>query len=104
MTPTRIRNAVALVENFSIKETGIAVLYYHPTVTDDFPQWYLDALAAQMVREVDALNDQGIHVEITSTTFQVIDAKNGRAILGQAYGTDRTENTINAITESEVLK
>ena len=68
-------------------------------------QWMVDALAAQLVRQVDALTTH--HVVSRSGEVRVIkfDADEDEASTkGSAYGTDRTMNTIKAIVDSKILE
>ena len=63
-------------------------------------QLLLDALAAQLVRQVDALEDYWVCVEDDRATIQC----DGIFVDVQHKGPDRTLNTIKAIVDSKVLE
>ena len=65
---------------------------------NDLPQWFLDALAAQLVRQVDA-----IHPEMLDIWYDMTRIRTGKERFF-AEGKDRTMNTLRAIVESGVLK
>ena len=60
---------------------------------------HLDALAAQLVRQVDANEFAGFKIEPNGTYVAFDDDAEG-----YAHGPDRTMNTIKAIVDSGVLK
>ena len=65
------------------------------------PQVAKDALAAQLVRQVDALGP--LECEISSCTVRLHCPSNDEWGPLDTVGPDRTENTITAIVESGVL-
>ena len=65
----------------------------------DWP-WVKDLIAAQLVRQVDALDD--IRCDVDSRYSEVWD--DGQQTLGKCIGDDRTMNTIKAIVDSKVLE
>ncbi len=66
-------------------------------------QWALDALAAQLIRQVDATHHYAVITDIENT--QIEDWKSGTGIMIiKSNGYDRTMNTIKAIVDSEILK
>ncbi len=108
-----IRKAVELADGFDYYEQSRQiVLTYGPseydfisTFTEDLDRWFLDALAAQLVRQVDAIdsisldNKGGEFPEIIVWNFRP--GKNRMA--ASQRGPDRTMNTIKAIVDSGVL-
>lgn len=66
-------------------------------------QWHKDAIAAQLVRQVDALDDAGLTVW-GDQVCEIRDYSGEERIIAKGNaGTDRTENTVNAILDSGVL-
>lgn len=61
---------------------------------------FKDALAAQLVRQVDATNN---YIDISTRTTVVQSPHPRKETLGRCSSPDRTENTIIAIVESGVL-
>ncbi len=86
---------------------GTPETMYNP---DNMPQWLLDSLAAQLVRQVDALecdDGESLGVEVypaSSVMFRYQPKLSNSEPVEIAHGPDRTENTITAIVESEVLE
>ena len=101
-----IKKAVELAPGWWWKEGCIHMIdqpmhFY----ADAAPQSVLDALAAELVRQVDRLDDDtAIYVEPGETKVGQI-LNTGRVMVNVTYGTspDRTMNTIRAIVESGVL-
>ena len=60
------------------------------------------ALAAQLVRQVDAI-EPPIHVNIHYRRTELINTKDGAVTNGRIADADRTMNTIKAIVDSKVL-
>ena len=82
-------------DNFSIAQSSI---------TDGPEKWFLDALAAQLVRQVDAL---GANVRVSkdkTTIFPSVKADPYWQNITKLKGPDRTMNTIKAIVDSGVLQ
>ena len=73
-------------------------------IWDELPAPILDALAAQLVRQVDALD--GYFIEVSKGWACVREALSYEAVsdVNAKYGPDRTLNTIKAIVDSGVLK
>jgi len=70
-----------------------------PMWVHDIPEMFIDALAAQLVRQVDALDEpMGITVQVNYTTF--MDGQNTKVV----GGGDRTMNTLKAIVDVGVLQ
>jgi hypothetical protein len=72
------------------------------------PQYLLDALAAQLVRQVDAYcGGSRLRVEVyddrSAITEDVTACGDYIRIVAEAFGPDRTLNTIKAIVDSGVL-
>ena len=103
-----IRKAVELADGFR-QFCGLYQIgdeWNEAETDDDNPQqWFLDALAVQLVRQVDAL--EGLAFDSKGGKFlEVIiwDFRPGNnRMTGSARGQDRTMNTIKAIVESGVL-
>jgi len=112
-----IRKAVELADGWRLSNDKEPLIYLDDGTSDgisfmswSYPQFMLDALAAQLVRQVDALpgNEDitrqcilGIWAESTS----VIDLKGypHNETLIESDDTDRTMNTIKAVVDSGVL-
>ena len=115
-----IKAAVELADNFELD--SINAYYWHdPSYGEGFDgiavdkgkpdRWFLDSLAAQLVRQVDALDEDYVvtvgnemepkRVVLYGPTFRMW---RGRRIDGDTDGPDRTMNTIKAIVDSGVLK
>ncbi len=109
MSDDIIRKAVELADNFQcddcnhgfFHEFGLAPEDFISTFWDEPEQYLLDALAAQLVRQVDALvfyrliiEPTGVDIESEATGDRIAEARHG----------DRTMNTIKAIVDSEVLE
>jgi len=103
-----IRKGVELADGFEIADAWIWKIYgtpQHFRPANQPPQYLLDALAAQLVRQVDALAE--VSVEVFQGWSAVRDAEPptiSRFDLAAAYGPDRTMNTIKAIVDSKVLE
>ena len=69
---------------------------------DNLPPMQLDALAAQLVRQVDALGP--LECDITAVTTWIYCPSNDDASHQPIIGPDRTMNTIKAIVDSGVLE
>lgn len=77
----------------------------------DLPQIMLDALAAQLVRQVDKVLDDWRLLELFPghTAVRVVEKELGEnnyrgRDLGACYGDDRAMNTVKAIVDSKVLE
>ncbi len=103
-----IRKAVLLADCFDIDEDHyVFELYVDGSVhyaagsdPSETPQFFLDALAAQLVRQVDALESFAFNLYIDCA--RVVDRYTGVA-LAEIEGPDRTMNTLKAIIDSNVL-
>ena len=73
------------------------------TAFTNVEQWELDAIAAELVRQVDALPDHAIPMASHTTTVDYY-PDDGPVNLGAASGFGRTMNTIRAIIDSKVLE
>lgn len=71
---------------------------------DELPQPALDALAAQLVRQVDATDDYYVEATWDRTYVMYINMHGMTKVKERYKGEDRTMNTIKAIVDSEVLK
>jgi len=101
-----IRKAVELAEGWRLSDDNQPLIYLIDEIESDemsfmswsYPQWMLDALAAQLVRQVDAINEFTCVCAQEKLTF----------VYGTGYwkaeGPDRTMNTLKAIVESKVLE
>ena len=76
-------------------------VYQSTWYVEDAPQWVLDALAAQLVRQVDALDTHGFLSDesLASGVYHCGSGSNCTI----ADSPDRTLNTIKAIVDSGVL-
>lgn len=72
--------------------------------SEEWHQIHSDALAAQLVRQVDAINREPLlYCNIRYDSTSISEVHTGK-ILGRCKGTnDRTMNTIRAIVDSKVL-
>ena len=67
------------------------------------PRIFMDALAAQLVRQVDALGTHFVGTApMGSTVYEIISSVSERPIM-KSHGDGRTMNTIKAIVDSGVL-
>ena len=100
-----IKKAVELADGWEAADSNHIRGPVHPTtwliVPDGVPQYALDALAAQLVRQVDAKGGNLIVVKQASTT--ILGANDPPIFKHCSYGDDRTMNTIKAIVDSGVL-
>jgi len=98
-----IRKAVELADGWNMDE--MAIVTHHVgdfSFIDDPAQWQLDALAAQLVRQVDS-TDYAYVVEYkkeSAVFYHLYDQKSP----ARSCGPDRTMNTIRAILKSGVLE
>lgn len=99
-----IRAGVELADGFQLADEGVffSLPYggFVPPVKN-CPQQYLDALAAQLVRQVDTV--AGIEFDVTSRSSSMwspVEDEFGNCKIGD----DRTMNTIKAIVNSRVLE
>ena len=96
-----IRKAVELADN-------IWPWDYHKTLnTLGLNQIELDALSAQLVRQVEQHDDYVIHAYPRTTSVVQVTEKYNEIIektLTSGFGLDRTMNTIKAIVDSGVLE
>jgi len=70
----------------------------------DVPQYILDALAAQLVRQVDAMDDLSVITESGCSLVHDVSRRDGYSVgMANHEGPDRTMNTIKAIVDSDVL-
>jgi len=100
-----IRKAVELADGFNMDEQAIVIHEWSDfCFIDDPSQHVLDALAAQLVRQVDA-RAKGVEVEVFDG-FARIDSAPPRQYerIAIAEGPDRTMNTIKVIVDSKVLE
>lgn len=113
-----IRQAVELADYFGLSDRGYdgtwiefpdnterlfqthngVIVVSHPYLE----RYWLDALAAQLVRQVDAL-DTPDTVEVTHNTVWVGYRSKNNESWKKTTGSDRTMNTIKAIVKSRVL-
>ena len=113
MTTDYIRKAVELADGWWWADYGDADIqlemadgaWWHcddeAVTPDDFPRILSDALAAQLVRQVDAL-DPWVQVNIHCRTTEVFPTES--RISTTIRSEDRTMNTIRAIVDSGVLE
>ena len=110
LSPDTLRRAVELANGFEYSEgwgaidvmDGQSCAYSCPI--EDVPQFVIDALAAQLVRQVDALHYFRVLVKKECTTVCDASPEKGMPELGAAISLNRSENTINAIVDSGVLE
>lgn len=108
-----IRKAAELADGWEFDDdihgkVWIRPNYYTYANNDDSQQVYVDALAAQLVRQVDPNH----HVDISWMTCEVRDGETSNRLAYIEYrgttppyeGCDRTMNTIKAIVDSKVLE
>jgi len=75
--------------------------------TDDMEEHWKDALAAQLVRQVDALDDHSIESGFEMTALIIscdLEFRGAGSVLNEVEGSDRAMNTIKVIVDSGVLK
>ena len=103
--------AIRLADGFDLTEDQLTFPsghYFTVKSADHIVPWMLDALAAQLVRQVDALEVYGLWVTDEGVTVwsESEDTPYGpaRTFAAQIEGDDRTMNTIKAIVDSGVLK
>ena len=96
-----IRKAVELADGFEVVADNLAIsgLRLLPCDPDNPHQVFLDALAAQLVRQVDAL-DEPMAVIIERNYTTLMDGGNTQVVGNEG----RTMNTIKAIVDSKVLE
>ncbi len=102
-----IRKAVELADGWKYDEIGHTGKYkIH--LPDTMQTWVdfnyqpaLDALAAQLVRQVDVLDEYRFNFARRGTMLK---PRIGGHLLGYCKGDDRTMNTIKAIVDSGVLE
>lgn len=109
-----LRKAVELADGWDYHPNGQHTAYMSGPdgidveVDEVFPQTTLDALAAQLTRQVDALDSDEIFVDsnkFETTVFLtsgICDCDDGKYV--SIEGPDRTANTIEAIVNSGVLE
>lgn len=105
MNPDTLRKAVELADGFSLKHLGAFIEQdnlWELVPVDKCPQPVLDALAAQLVRQVDALAEPTPIIVASATAVSVVLPDDAFLMDGNDKG--RTENTITAIVESGVLE
>ena len=102
-----IRKAVELADGFEAMDECIDILEVDGTLWasaewEGTEQCVLDALAAQLVRQVDALERWIVDAEHDYT--DILDDFNRGRLKAQALGNDRTMNTLKCIVDSGVLE
>ena len=96
-----IRKAVELADEWVTYDTTfLGGCYFAQHSYDKVPQPVLDALAAQLVRQVDALPAES-GVDVFPQQSIIYEASGNEAFV--YVGDDRTMNTIKAIVDSGVL-
>jgi len=115
MSAELIKKAVTLADGWTYEADPENGDYFYIQVTLDSGNAYnilgcsisdpfqpsLDALAAQLVRQVDALDNKG--VEAWPGYTAVVEMLGDLPAIGYAESSDRTVNTIKAIVDSGVL-
>ena len=104
-----IRKGVELADGFEVyNSSGLDRIYQAEWAThqcypaiDNCHQWALDALAAQLVRQVDALGRVSLTVGPNATQVLFGDLSSQNQL---SKSVDRTMNTIKAIVDSKVLE
>ena len=96
-----IRKAVELAEGFS-NGRGFVIYRSRPMGCPVDNQEMLDALAAQLVRQVDA--HESAWIDISSNGCCRIFCGDGDKEMATQLGPDRTMNTLRVIVESGVLE
>ena len=108
-----IRHAAELAKWTGKDECGVYVQLPEAPISlylDDLenhaPPWFKDALAAQLVRQVDALPGLFVYSwpERSSVVVEGRNLNNPETTRGSCDGPDRTMNTIKAIVDSGVLR
>ena len=106
-----VQRGVELADDFEIvsesDEWGVSIalpghaedMPHIVEVRDGLPRWMLDALAAQLVRQVD--DEMAIQ---SVQTYQFRSVVTDSADTWSVEGPDRTMNTIRAIVDSKVLE
>lgn len=96
-----IRKAVELADGWEVTDTGDIISPIAAYVGEPMHQCFLDALAAQLVRQVDALPEP---IRVLADRSCECGAGRSFTVVGTRHSNDRTMNTIKAIVDSEVLK
>jgi hypothetical protein len=109
-----IRKAVELADGFDITENQLTFPsghYFTVNSEIDIKDWMMDCVAAQLVRQVDALphdenDNENAMVELDFGEVRVynFNIPPPAANVTKCEGDDRTLNTIKAIVESGVLE
>jgi len=106
-----IRKAVELADGFDLTENQLTFPsghYFTVTSDDTILLWMRAAIAEQLVRQVDAITDTfvclDVEVELGITTLWKHDEAGYPEELRLVTGPDRTMNTINAIIDSRCLR
>ena len=101
-----IRKGIEFARGWDLTENQLTLPsghYFAVNCSADFRDWMLDALAAQLVRQVDATRTFYVEQLPWDTC---VNKENGEAL--SAYGdpenSERTMNTIKAIVDSGVLE
>ena len=100
-----IRKAVELAEGWELGVELLKTPCVNVVLLDDtIPNLYLDALAAQLVRQVESIPHDwrwhpAVYVLTGSTDIYVYKRR-----VANVFGPDRTMNTIKAIVDSKVLE
>ena len=106
-----IRKAVELTDGWRLSDDKEPLIYLTDEIESDeisfmswsYPNWMLDALAAQLVRQVDAL--ECLYISTGHDAVHVIKISGCTHIgLKSVHGPDRTMNTLKAIVDSKVLE
>jgi len=104
-----IRKAVELADGWRISADRLGVFYDESNqfswfVEDDVPQFIKDALAAQLVRQVDTLTSIWVDLDMYGTAKLWEWNGKRKSRIEKANDEDRTMNTIKTIVESKVLE
>ena len=109
-----IKKAVELADGWRLSNDKEPLIYLDDGTSDgisfmswSYPQFMLDALAAQLVRQINVLDDYAIHIEpgktiLCGVTYTDKGFKSHHTI-GVIEGEDPTMSTIKAIVDSGVL-
>ncbi len=99
---TDYKRAVELADGFELRGHMVMANGRTDMWLDNPSQMHKDALAAQLVRQVDAAGGYAVVVKAASTA--IFGANDPPIFKHVSYANDRTDNTINAILESKVLE
>lgn len=98
-----IRAGVELAEGFDIFSEGLYINHIGYCTVEEPLSWILDALTAQLVRQVDAVRSKSGYLLCVWQKPKSTTILDGEKLVCQAAGDRREMNTIKTIVDSGVL-